>query len=225
MRVAFASIVVAGVMSGALGFVPTAHCSRRAPFLVLSMVADEIEEIYMDAEDRMDKSVASVKNSLASIRTGRANPAMLDRVKVDYYGAPTPLNQMASISVPSAQQLSVSPFDKSVLSDIEKAIVEADLGLTPNNDGTIIRINIPELTEDRRKEMLKQCKAAGEEGKVAVRNVRRDSVESIKKMEKAKTVGEDEMKDGLDEIQKMTDKHVKKIDEIVASKEKEVMTV
>jgi ribosome recycling factor len=213
-------------MSGALGFAPTPHFSRHyVPFVVLSMVADEIEEIYMDAEDRMDKSVVSVKNSLVSIRTGRASPTMLDRVKVDYYGAPTPLNQMASISVPSAQQLSVSPFDKSILSDIEKAIVEADLGLTPNNDGTIIRINIPELTEDRRKEMLKQCKAAGEEGKVAVRNVRRDSVESIKKMEKAKTVGEDEMKDGLDEIQKMTDKHVKEIDKIVASKEKEVMTV
>jgi ribosome recycling factor len=127
--------------------------------------------------------------------------------------------------VPSAQQLSVSPFDKSTLNGIEKAIVEADLGLSPNNDGVIIRINIPELTEDRRKEMLKQCKAIGEEGKVALRNVRRDAVESIKKMEKAKTVGEDEMKDGLDEIQKMTDKRVKEIDTIVTSKEKEVMTV
>jgi ribosome recycling factor len=227
MRISLACIALVGVVmvSGVLGFVPMPHFSRPASFVVLSMVAEEIEEIYMDAEDRMDKSVVSVKNSLASIRTGRASPNMLDRVKVDYYGVPTQLNQMASISVPSAQQLSVSPFDKSLLSDIEKAIVEADLGLTPNNDGTIIRINIPELTEDRRKEMLKQCKAAGEEGKVAVRNVRRDSVESIKKMEKTKTVGEDEMLDGLDEIQKMTDKRVKEIDGIVASKEKEVMTI
>jgi ribosome recycling factor len=212
-------------MSGTLSFSPMPHLSRPAPFVALSMVADEIEEVYMDAEDRMDKSVESVKKNLMSVRTGRANANMLDRVKVDYYGVLTPLNQMASISVPSAQQLSVSPFDKSTLNGIEKAIVEADLGLSPNNDGVIIRINIPELTEDRRKEMLKQCKAIGEEGKVALRNVRRDAVESIKKMEKAKTVGEDEMKDGLDEIQKMTDKRVKEIDTIVTSKEKEVMTV
>jgi ribosome recycling factor len=226
MRITFAFVALGGFMSGALGFSPMPHLSRPATFVVaLSMVADEIEEVYMDAEDRMDKSVESVKKNLMSIRTGRANPNMLDRVKVEYYGVLTPLNQMASISVPSAQQLSVSPFDKSVLNAIEKAIVEADLGLSPNNDGVIIRINIPELTEDRRKEMLKQCKAVGEEGKVALRNVRRDAVESIKKMEKAKTVGEDEMKDGLDEIQKMTDKRVKEIDIIVTSKEKEVMTV
>jgi ribosome recycling factor len=189
------------------------------------VVADEIEEVYMDTEDRMNKSVESVKKNLMTIRTGRANPNMLDRVSADYYGVETPLNQMATISVPSSQQLQIAPFDKSQLVEIEKAIIESGLGLTPNSDGTVIRINIPELTEDRRKEMIKQCKSIGEDGKVAIRNVRRDGVEAIKKMEKAKTVGEDEMLDGVDEVQKMTDKHIKEIDEIVSKKEKEVMTV
>lgn len=152
---------------------------------------------------------------------------MLDRIKVDYYGTPTPINQLAGISVPSAQQLVIDPYDKKTLPDIERAILDASdtLGLTPNNDGSIIRINIPALTEDRRKELLKQCKSLGEEGKVAIRNVRRDGVDTIKKMEKAGTVGEDEMKDGLDVMQKMTDKSIKDIDGIVAKKEKEVMTV
>ena len=132
---------------------------------------------------------------------------------------------MATISVPSAQQLTVDPYDKSMCMEIEKAIMESGLGLTPNNDGTVIRINIPSLTEDRRKEMLKQCKAMGEEGKVAIRNIRRDGVDSVKKMEKAGDIGEDECKDGQDEMQKLTDKKVKEIDGIVASKEKEVMKV
>lgn len=180
----------------------------------------------MEAEDRMQKSIDSVKLALSGVRTGRASSSMLDRVKVDYYGAPTPLNQMASISVPSAQQLTVDPYDKSVLGDVEKAIAQADLGLTPNNDGSgLLRINIPPLTEDRRKELLKQCKAMGEDGKIAIRNIRRDGVDSIKKLEKSGDVGEDEMKDGLDIMQKMTDKSVKEIDDIVSKKEKDVMTV
>lgn len=180
----------------------------------------------MEAEDRMQKSIDSVKLALSGVRTGRASSSMLDRVKVDYYGAPTPLNQMASISVPSAQQLTVDPYDKSVLGDVEKAIAQADLGLTPNNDGSgLLRINIPPLTEDRRKELLKQCKAMGEDGKIAIRNIRRDGVDSIKKLEKSGDVGEDEMKDGLDTMQKMTDKSVKEIDDIVSKKEKDVMTV
>jgi ribosome recycling factor len=132
---------------------------------------------------------------------------------------------VATIAVPSAQTLVIEPYDRSTLNDVEKAIVQAELGFTPNNDGTRIRINIPSLTEDRRKEMLKLCKAIGEEGKVAVRNVRRDAVDHIKKMEKNREVGEDEMKDGLDAVQKMTDKRVKEIEDIVAAKEKEVMTV
>lgn len=140
-------------------------------------------------------------------------------------GAETPLNQMATISVPSAQQLTVDPYDKSMCAEIEKAIIESSLGLTPNNDGTVIRINIPALTEDRRKDMLKQCKAMGEEGKVAIRNIRRDGVDSVKKMEKDGAIGEDQCKDGQDEMQKLTDQKVKEIDTIVADKEKEVMKV
>eukprot|EP00549_Striatella_unipunctata_P026202 CAMPEP_0118721312 /NCGR_PEP_ID=MMETSP0800-20121206/30644_1 /TAXON_ID=210618 ORGANISM="Striatella unipunctata, Strain CCMP2910" /NCGR_SAMPLE_ID=MMETSP0800 /ASSEMBLY_ACC=CAM_ASM_000638 /LENGTH=138 /DNA_ID=CAMNT_0006629145 /DNA_START=347 /DNA_END=763 /DNA_ORIENTATION=+ len=137
----------------------------------------------------------------------------------------TPLNQMATVSVPSAQQLTVQPYDKSTLGDIEQALVESDLGITPSNDGNIIRLNIPSLTEERRKQLLKQCKAMGEEGKVAIRNVRRDGVDNIKKLEKKSEIGKDESLDGQDEMQKLTDKMVKEIDAIVAKKEKDVMTV
>ncbi len=193
--------------------------------LAAAPASSSISQITSGANDRMAKSIDSVKQNLASVRTGRANAAMLDRVRVDYYGTETPLNQVATIAVPSAQTLVIEPYDRSTLNDVEKAIVQAELGFTPNNDGTRIRINIPSLTEDRRKEMLKLCKAIGEEGKVAVRNVRRDAVDHIKKMEKNREVGEDEMKDGLDAVQKMTDKRVKEIEDIVAAKEKEVMTV
>lgn len=186
---------------------------------------EEITEIEDDAKERMTKTIDSIKENLATVRTGRANTAMLDRVKVEYYGADTPLNQLASISVSSAQQLSVDPFDKSQMGEVEKAIIESGLGLTPTNDGNMIRINIPALTEDRRKEMMKQCKAIGEEGKVAVRNIRRDGVDKMKKMEKNGDIGEDQMKDGLDSMQKMTDDTVKDIDKIVAEKEKEVSKV
>jgi len=196
------------------------------PKLFMSTQEEQsVDDVALDAEERMGKSIESVKANLMTIRTGRASATMLDRVKVDYYGAETPLNQMATIGVPSAQQLTVDPYDKSTFGDIERAIAESDLGLMPTNDGTIIRINIPSLTEDRRKEMLKQCKALGEEGKVAVRNIRRTSVDAVKKLEKNGSIGKDESKDGQDEIQKLTDQHVKDIDSIVASKEKEVMTV
>jgi ribosome recycling factor len=186
------------------------------------LFAEEVDEITLETEDRMSKSVDSVKINMNTIRTGRASPAILDRVKADYYGAETPINQMATISVPSAQQLTVDPYDKSSLADIEKAIIEAGIGLTPQNDGNIIRLNIPDLTEERRKEMLKQCKAIGEEGKVAVRNIRRDGVDKIKKLEKSGDIGEDEMKDGTDEVQKLTDKAVKEIGEFVSSLQHDV---
>ena len=189
------------------------------------LYAEAVDVISMETEERMIKSVESVKINLGTVRTGRASAQILDRVKVDYYGVQTPVNQMATISVASAQQLTISPYDKSTLGDIQKAIIEADLGLSPNNDGTLIRLNIPALTEERRKEMLKQCKAIGEEGKIALRNIRRDGVDEVKKLEKKGEISEDEMKDGLDEIQKLTDKCVKEIDEIVAKKEKDVMTV
>jgi ribosome recycling factor len=186
---------------------------------------ESVDEIALDCEERMEKSVESVKQNLATIRTGRASANMLDRVKAEYYGVETPISQMATISVPSAQQLSVSPYDRSQLAAIERAITDSGLGLNPNNDGSIIRINIPALTEDRRREMLKQCKAIGEEGKVALRNIRRDGVDAVKRLEKGGGIGEDEMKDGLDEMQKMTDRKVKEIDDVVAAKEKDVMKV
>lgn len=204
---------------------PVSIQHRRASVSDSSLSAQTVKEVTDDAESRMSKSVESVKTNLSTIRTGRASASILDRIKVDYYGAATPLSQMATISVPSAQQLTVDPYDKSSMNDIEKAIAESDLGLSPNNDGSVIRINIPELTADRRKDMMKQCKSIGEEGKVAVRNVRRDGVDAIKKLEKAATIGKDEMQDGLDLMQKMTDKRVKEIDEIVAKKEKELSKV
>ncbi len=188
-------------------------------------MAESIEEATLDAEEKMEKSVESVLSNMNSIRTGRASPAILDLVKADYYGVESPISQMATISVPSAQQLTVEPFDKSTIGDIERAIMEADIGLTPQNDGNVIRLNIPALTEDRRKEMMKQCKAIGEDGKVAIRNIRRKAVDAIKKLEKSGDASEDESKQTQDEIQKMTDAKVKEVDDIVTKKEKEVMTV
>lgn len=216
------SLVLSLFAVSVASFVPSYNrfATRSLPLFVGS-----IEEATLDAEERMEKSVESVIQNMGTIRTGRASPQILDRVKCDYYGAETPINQMASISVPSAQQLTVDPFDKSTLGDIERAIIDAEIGLTPQNDGNIIRLNIPALTEDRRKEMLKQCKAIGEEGKVAVRNIRRSNVDAVKKLEKSSEISEDESKDAQDEIQKLTDKSVKSIDSIVDKKEKEVMTV
>ena len=196
-----------------------------SPTTSLMAVFETTEEIELDAEERYGKCIDSLKKNLQTIRTGRANPSILDLVQVPYYGADTPLNQIASISVPNSQQLSIDPFDKSISSDIEKAIIESGLGLTPNNDGTVIRINIPQITEERRKELLKQCKALGEDAKVALRNVRRDSVDSVKKLEKNGDIGEDESKGTQDGLQKITDKFVKEIEGVVADKEKEVMTV
>jgi ribosome recycling factor len=184
-----------------------------------------VEEAQLDAEERMEKSIDSCIQNMGTVRTGRANPSMLDRVKCDYYGTETPVSQMATVSAPSAQQLTVDPYDKSTLQIIEKAIMEAELGLTPQNDGAVIRLNIPSLTEDRRKDMLKQCKAIGEEGKVAIRNIRRGNVEAVKKLEKSGDISEDQSKDAQDAIQKLTDKKVKEIEGVVDKKEKEVMKV
>lgn len=215
--------LLALVVACAEAFAPLPLQTRSA--LAPLFAYEDVDDVELDGEDRMAKSVDSVKTNLMTIRTGRANANMLDRVQCDYYGVMTPLNQMATISVPSAQQLTIDPFDKSMTGDVEKALMESDLGLTPTNDGSCIRINIPSLTEDRRKDMMKQCKAIGEDGKVAVRNVRRDCVDAIKKFEKASDIGEDESAIGQDAIQKLTDKAVKEIDEIVAKKEKEVGTV
>ena len=184
-----------------------------------------IETIKQDAEERMGKAVANLKKEFASIRTGKASPALLDRIVVDYYGVPTPLNQMAGVSAPEARMLLIQPWDKSALGNIEKAILKSDLGLTPPNDGSVIRLVIPQLTQDSRKELGKKVKKFGEEAKVAVRNIRRDSNDEIKKLEKAKEITEDDSKAAQDVIQKMTDKYVAEVDKTAANKEAEIMEI
>jgi len=205
---------------------PSKAFLARPATVALRIVFESIDEVEMDSEDRMQKSVDKVKENLVSIRTGRASVNMLDRVQVEYYGAMTPLNQMASISVPNSQQLMVEPYDKTIVGDVVKAIFASDLGLTPNEDDSgKIYLNVPTITEDRRKELSKQCKAMGEEGKVAIRNVRRDGVDAIKKLEKDSVISKDQCADGLDTMQKLTDRLVKEIETIVSKKEKEIMTV
>lgn len=180
--------------------------------------------LLKDSGGRMKKSVANVQEQLATIRVGRAAPSMLDRVEVDYYGAPTPLNQLASVTAPSAQQLVVDVFDKAAIGDVEKALMLSDLGMTPNNDGKVIRLNVPQLTEDRRKELAKNAKTLGEDGKVAVRNIRRDAIDKIKKAEKD-GLGKDQSLDLQDEIQKSLKKFESEIESLVTQRDKEIMTV
>ena len=173
----------------------------------------------------MEKAINALKKEYAGIRTGRANPLILDKVVVDYYGVPTPLRQISQVSVQDGQTLVISPYDKSILKEIEKAMIKAELGITPNSDGMVIRLTFPPLTEDRRKEISKEVKKIGEEAKVAVRNIRRDMTDDLKKAEKADNLPEDSVKDTQDEIQKLTDKYIKIVDENASEKEKEVMTV
>ncbi len=180
-----------------------------------------LDDILLEVEEKMTKSIESLKDRLTNIRAGRANPAMLDSVKVIYYGTDTPLNQVANISVPEARKLQIKPYDKSCLSDIEKAIYEADLGLTPNNTGEVIFISIPELTEDRRRELVKQAKAMSEEAKIALRNIRQDANNDIKRLE----LNEDEEKYGQNEVQELINKYNKQVEDIAAEKEKELMTI
>lgn len=184
-----------------------------------------VNDILGEAEDKMKKTVEHLTRDLAALRAGRANPAMLDKVIVDYYGEPTPLNQLANITVPEARLLVVQPWDKGSIPNIEKAIMKSDLGVNPNNDGNVIRIAIPQLTEERRKDLVKVVKKRGEEAKVAVRNVRREANDMIKSSEKDKMISEDEAKKGNDEVQKATDKYIKDIDAILAAKEKDIMEV
>ena len=174
-----------------------------------------------NTESKMIKAINSLEGDLASIRAGRANPAILDKITVEYYGVQTPLAQVGTISVPEARTIIVQPWDVSVLKEIEKAILASDIGINPNNDGKVIRLNFPPLTEERRKELNKSVSKRGEEAKVAVRNIRRDSIEQFKKQKKANEITEDDLKDMEEQIQKMTDKFVKQIDGIIAEKEKE----
>lgn len=176
-------------------------------------------------EEKMSKSLESLKSEYASIRAGRANPHILDNIKIDYYGTPTPLQQVGNITVPEARSLLITPWDRSVLKEIEKAIMISDIGITPNNDGKSIRLNFPELTEEHRKELAKDVKKKGEECKVAIRNVRRDANDSLKKQNKAQELSDDELKDAEDEVQKLTDKYIAKVDEAVEAKSSELMTI
>jgi len=184
-----------------------------------------MEDIQKETTDRMQKAIESLKKDLVRIRTGRATPALLDGINVDYYGNPAPINQVANISVPDARMLIVQPWEKSMLHPIEKAIQASNLGLNPQNDGNQIRLPIPPLSEERRKDLFKNCGKIGEESKVAVRNIRRDSNEKLKKAQKDKQITEDQEKKGLDDIQKTTDKFIKSVDEQLALKEKEIMEV
>jgi ribosome recycling factor len=183
------------------------------------------KQAIASAKERMTKAIQAYTRELASIRAGRASASLLDRIQVDYYGAPTPVNQLAGISVPEARLLVIQPYDKSILGEIEKAILKSDLGLNPSNDGSIIRLAIPQLTEERRKELAKQVKKEAEEAKVAVRNIRRDGNEDLKKLEKSGEITEDDLRGYSDDIQKMTDEHIAKIDQITKEKEKELLEV
>ncbi|WP_163579903.1 ribosome recycling factor [Gracilibacillus saliphilus] len=183
------------------------------------------EQLIKETREKMDQAVKAYSKNLATVRAGRANPALLDSVQVEYYGALTPLNQLASISVPEARLLVITPFDKSTVSDIEKAIQKADLGLSPSNDGNVVRINIPPLTEERRKELVKVVGKYAEESKVQIRNIRRDTNDQLKKDEKNGDLTEDELRGFQDDVQSATDTHIQKIDELTKEKEQEIMEV
>jgi ribosome recycling factor len=183
------------------------------------------KQTMAQAKEKMEKSISAFSRELASIRAGRANASLLDRISVDYYGAPTPVNQLAGISVPEARLLVIQPYDKSVLGDIEKAIMKSDIGITPTNDGNVIRLAIPALTEERRKELVKVVKKEAEEAKVAVRNVRRDANDDLKKLEKNGEITEDDLRGYSDDIQKITDDFILKVDQLAKEKEKEILSV
>ncbi|NLZ93388.1 MAG: ribosome recycling factor [Firmicutes bacterium] len=184
-----------------------------------------INDVHQDAKNRMEKAVSALKKDLATLRAGRATPALLDKIMVEYYGTPTPINQLASISTPEPRLLVIQPWDKNVVPEIERAIIKSDLGLNPISDGSIIRLPIPQLTEERRKELVKTCKKKAEEGRVAIRNIRRDANDSLKRLEKESSITEDELHKAQDEVQKLTDKMVGEVDKILAEKEKEIMEI
>ncbi|GAB7023359.1 ribosome recycling factor [Salidesulfovibrio brasiliensis] len=184
-----------------------------------------MKTVLDDGKQRMAGSLANLENEFAKLRTGRASTSLVDGIMVEYYGTPTPLNQLASVSVPDARTITIQPWDKGAFADVDRAIQKSDLGLNPVNDGKLIRINIPPLTEERRKDLVKVAKRYTEDAKVAIRNVRRDLNEQLKKLEKDKDITEDDMHKGQDEVQKITDEHVKKCDEVLAAKEKEIMEI
>ena len=180
---------------------------------------------YTNIKEKMEKSINVYNEKLSEVRAGRANPSILNKVKIDYYGTPTPINQVAGVSVPEARLIVIQPWDVSVLKEIEKAILASDIGINPNNDGKVIRLAFPELTEERRKDLVKDIKKMAEEAKIAIRAIRRDGIEEAKKVQKDGDMTEDELKQAENEIQKLTDKSVEEIDKILENKEKEVMSV
>ncbi|MBD1824187.1 ribosome recycling factor [Cyanobacteria bacterium FACHB-DQ100] len=180
---------------------------------------------FADVEDHMKKAIEAVRRDFNTIRTGRANASLLDKITVEYYGAETPLRQLANISTPDSTTIQIQPYDRSSMSAIEKAISLSDIGLTPNNDGSSIRLNIPPLTSDRRKELVKLAAKYAEAGKVSIRNIRRDGVDTVKKQEKDKEVSEDQARDTQEKIQKLTDKYIAEVEKVLAEKEKDIMTV
>ena len=180
---------------------------------------------YSKIKEKMEKSISVYNEKLSEVRAGRANPAILNKVKIDYYGTPTPINQVAGVSVPEARLIVIQPWDVSVLKEIEKAILASDIGINPNNDGKVIRLAFPELTEERRKDLVKDIKKMAEEAKIVIRTIRRDGIEEAKQEQKNGEMTEDELKQAENEIQKLTDKSVEEIDKILANKEKEVMSV
>ena len=180
---------------------------------------------YNEIKDKMSKTISVFAENLAEIRAGRANPAILNKIMVDYYGVPTPINQVAGISVPEARLIVIQPWDASILKEIEKEILKSDIGINPNNDGKVIRLAFPELNEERRKEIVKDIKKIAEDARIAVRSIRRDAIDSFRKQQKDSEITEDELKVAEDEVQKITDSKIGEIDEILANKEKEVMSV
>ena len=189
------------------------------------MTLEMIDEFLADAKERMQKSVESTRNELGTIRTGRASPHLLDRLSIDYYGAQTPLKQLAQVAATDARMLTVTPYDKSSINAIEKAVMESDLGLTPSNDGNVIRLQIPELTEERRKELVKVVHQVAEDGRVAVRNVRRDVMQDLRELKKEGEAGSDEEHHGETELQKATDTAIGEIDSLLKGKEEEILEV
>ena len=180
---------------------------------------------YNKYEEKMNKSISVLEENFAEVRAGRANPAILNKITVDYYGTPTPINQLAGISVPEARMIVIQPWDASILKEIEKEILKSDIGINPNNDGKVIRLTFPELNEERRKEIVKDIRKMAEDAKVAIRSIRRDAIDEAKAMQKNAEMSEDELKSAEDRIQKLTDKFVEEIDKILANKEKEVMSI
>jgi len=184
-----------------------------------------LDDVYADAQDRMQKALENLEQEYRRLRTGRASVALVDGIRVEYYGTPTPLSQLATLTVPEPRTIMIQPWDQSVIGEVEKAILKSELGLTPSNDGKIIRISIPPLTQDRRKELVKVIKKKAEEAKVAMRNIRRDANEMLKDLKKEKTISEDEQFKGQDETQRITDEFIKKVDAAYAAKEKEILEI